>query len=40
MLVPTLPLKVADVLLSPFVVFEEGVMVLAGVVPVAVSQAG
>jgi hypothetical protein len=39
MLVLTLPLKVAEVLSSPLLVFEEGPVLVVGVVPVAVSQA-
>jgi hypothetical protein len=40
MLVLTLPLKVAKVLSSPLLVFKDGVILVAGVVRVAVFQAG
>jgi hypothetical protein len=40
MLMLTLPLKVPEVLSSPLLAFEVGVILVVGAVPVAVSQAG
>jgi hypothetical protein len=40
MLMLTPPLQVAEVLSSPLCIFEEGVILVVGVVPVVVSQAG